>query len=160
MTKENPTVPQFILAIMLIGFLFLPLFATVNAGHQSPPAAECPQPRLTDKAPGSIYDRANPLAANRKNRKAGRNIYQDLSVPGCAVCHGEKGAGDGPLAGQFNPRPRNFACPNTIRGIPDGQLFWIIKNGSAGTAMPRFDYLSDDEIWQLVLYLRSLSGHD
>ena len=138
----------------------MPIFATVNAAHQSPPAAECPQPRLIGKAPEAIYERANPLAANRKNLKAGRNIYLDLSVPACAVCHGEKGAGDGPLAGQFDPRPRNFACAKTIEGIPDGQLFWIIKNGSPGSAMPPFGYLTDDEIWQLVLYLRSLSGHD
>jgi hypothetical protein len=36
---------------------------------------------------------------------------------------------------------------------------WIINNGSPATAMPPFDYLTDEEIWQLVIYLRSLVDH-
>ena len=42
-------------------------------------------------------------------------------------------------------------------GLPDGQLFWIIRNGSPGTAMPGYGPLSDEQIWQLVLFVRSLS---
>ena len=45
------------------------------------------------------------------------------------------------------------------KGFPMG-THWIIKNGSPGTAMPPFDYLNDEEIWQLVIYLRSLVDHD
>lgn len=62
------------------------------------------------------------------------------------------------LAAQFDPRPRNFACAETVNGIPDGQLFRIVQNGSAGTAMPVFDFLTEDEIWRLVIYLRSLAA--
>jgi mono/diheme cytochrome c family protein len=76
------------------------------------------------------------------------------------VCHGKDGDGRGQLSGQFDPPPRNFACAATIDGIPDGQLHWIIKNGSPGTAMPSFDYLNDEEIWQLVIYLRSMTDHE
>ena len=129
------------------------------AGHRNPPAADCPQPRFTGQAPAELRNRVNPLEMNRGNRKAGREIYEEISNPACTVCHGDKGEGDGQLAQQFDPRPRNFACTETIDGIPDGQLYWIIKNGSPGTAMPSFDYLSDDEIWQLVVYLRSLTDH-
>jgi mono/diheme cytochrome c family protein len=63
----------------------------------------------------------------------------------------------GPLAGQFDPRPRNFACKETVNGIPDGQLFWIVRNGSPGTSMPDFRGLRDEQIWQIVLYLRALA---
>jgi mono/diheme cytochrome c family protein len=133
--------------------------AGAHAGHQQPPAVECPQPRFTGKAPDELYSRANPLDASSGNRRAGKKLYEKLSDPSCTVCHGKKGDGKGQLASQFDPPPRNFACAATIDGIPDGQLHWIIKHGSPGTAMPPFDYLSDEEIWQLVLYLRSLSGH-
>lgn len=140
--------------------LLLALVAVVaEAGHRNPPAAECPQPRFTGKAPAALYQRSNPLESNRANLRAGDKLYHRLSDPSCEVCHGDQGEGNGQLAGQFDPPPRNFACSQTIDGIPDGQLHWIIKNGSPGTAMPPFDYLSDDEIWQLVLYLRKLSGH-
>lgn len=136
------------------------LLAPVSAGHVSLEASECPQPRFTGKAPAELYSRVNPLPANRRNRRAGKELYEDVSNPPCAACHGDKGAGNGPLAGQFEPRPRNFACAETIDGIPDGQLHWIIQHGSPGTAMPPFGYLTEEEIWQVVIYLRSLSGHD
>ena len=129
------------------------------AGHRNPPEADCPQPRFTGKAPADLYNLDNPVTASRSNRKAGRELYEELSDPSCVVCHGNNGEGNGQLASQFDPPPRNFACAKTIDGIPDGQLFWIIKNGSPGTAMPNYDYLSDEEIWQLVIYLRSLTEH-
>ncbi len=44
-----------------------------------------------------------------------------------------------------------------MRGIPDGQLFWIIKNGSSGTGMMVFSGLPDDQVWQLIHYIRSLA---
>ena len=44
-----------------------------------------------------------------------------------------------------------------MKELPDGQLFWIIRNGSQGTAMPAFKNLHDDQIWQLIHYLRHFS---
>ena len=125
-----------------------------------PPATECPQPRFTGKAPEALYMRVSPLEPNRANRRAGKEVYEDISNPGCVMCHGRKGDGRGPLGDSFDPRPRNFACSKTVNGIPDGQLHWIIKNGSPGTSMRSYAYLTDDEIWQLVIYLRSLAQTD
>ena len=45
----------------------------------------------------------------------------------------------------------------TINGVPDGQLFWIIRFGSPDTAMPPHPALSDEQLWQLVFYLRQLA---
>jgi mono/diheme cytochrome c family protein len=122
-----------------------------------PPAAQCPQPRFTGKAPEPDYSRANPLAPDRAALAAGRGLYEKSASPSCQLCHGIKGDGMGPLSAQFDPRPRNFACKQTVNGIPDGQLFWIVRNGSPGTSMPAFRDLRDDQIWQIVLYLRALS---
>ena len=145
------------------GLTLLLAFLVVLPGqtaHRNPPAAECPQPRFTGHAPEAVYNQVNPLQASRGNRRAGRELYEEALQPACADCHGKKGEGNGPLASQFDPRPRNFACAETINGIPDGQLYWIVKNGSPGTAMPPFDFLEDEEIWQLVLHLRALADHD
>jgi mono/diheme cytochrome c family protein len=107
-----------------------------------------------------LYLRVNPLVSGRANRRAGRELYEDLSNPSCVMCHGRKGDGRGPLGDSFDPRPRNFACAKTVNGIPDGQLHWIIKNGSPGTSMRSYGYLTDEEIWQIVLYVRSLARSD
>ena len=136
--------------------VFLAISSASSAGK--PPPTECPQPRFTGKAPEALYMQVNPLDASRANRRAGKELYKDLSNPSCVMCHGKKGDGRGPLGDNFDPRPRNFACAKTVNGIPDGQLHWIIKNGSPGTSMRSYAYLSDEEIWQLVLYLRSLAN--
>lgn len=123
---------------------------------QSP--GDCPQPRFTGKAPDEYYGRPNPLQATEANLSAGEEVYLgDPRKISCASCHGRTGDGKGPLADQFDPPPRNFACAQTIRGIPDGHLFWIVRYGSPGTSMPPHKRLSDEQIWQVVLHLRKLA---
>jgi hypothetical protein len=50
----------------------------------------------------------------------------------CKVCHGKKGDGMGKLGKALKPYPRNFTCSDTMKDVSAGQMFWIIKNGSAG----------------------------
>lgn len=134
------------------------LAVTPAAASGYPPPTECPQPRFTGEAPEPIRSTPNPLPKNRNVITEGRALYEGAVKPACALCHGRKGDGRGMLSAQFDPRPRNFACRETVKGIPDGQLFWIIENGSPGTAMPHFgDKLTDEQIWQLVHYLRELA---
>jgi mono/diheme cytochrome c family protein len=123
---------------------------------QSP--GECPQPRFTGKAPDEYYGRPNPLPPTEANLAAGEAVY--LGEPrkvSCATCHGRAGDGKGPMAGQFDPPPRNFTCAQTIRGVTDGQLFWIVRFGSPDTSMPPHKRLTDEQIWQVVLHLRRLA---
>ncbi len=123
----------------------------------TPVVAEiCPQPRETEYAPAAIAALTNPLEQNEDNLEAGEDLYEgDVKPVACEACHGEDGDGDGQMARMFSPPPRNFSCAPTMAEIADGQLYWIIKNGSIGTSMPAFDKLSDEQIWQLVMYLRS-----
>lgn len=121
-------------------------------------AGDCPQPRNTKKAPQDIYEMVNPLEPSVENVLAGKAIYEEKAKPlACRFCHGAKGDGRGPMAFGLNPLPRNFTCARTINDVPDGQLFWIIRNGSSGTGMPAFVKLEDEEIWQVILYLRKLA---
>lgn len=120
--------------------------------------AQCPQPRFTGKAPDEYYGRPNPLQPTEANLAAGRvSFLGDPRKVSCATCHGKSGDGKGELADQFDPPPRDFSCAATIKGVPDGQLFWIIRYGSPGTSMPPHKRLSDEQVWQLVLYLRQLA---
>ena len=45
-----------------------------------------------------------------------------------------------------------------LHGGEDGQIFQNIREGIAATQMPGFDQLLTNELWQLVAYIRSLSG--
>jgi mono/diheme cytochrome c family protein len=120
-------------------------------------AGDCPQQRSTVKAPDDLYTLPNPEHATPERIAAGRRLYEKDANPACEACHGIKGDGKGPLATQFLPRPRNFACAEMLDEIPDGQFFWIIQNGSPDTSMPAYKKLSDVQIWRIILYLRTLS---
>ena len=75
----------------------------------------------------------------------------------CAMCHGEQGDGRGFMGAALVPPPRNFTCGSMMKNLPDGQLFWIIKNGSPGTGMMSFAAMPDEQVWQIIHYIRSLA---
>lgn len=121
-------------------------------------AAQCPQYRETAQAPEDIYWQSNPLEASRANLKAGQKLWRGKrGGTDCVKCHGKKGEGNGPLAKSFAPPPRNLACAPLMAEIPDGQLFWVIRQGSENTAMPAHPELSDEQVWQLVMAVRALA---
>lgn len=120
--------------------------------------AVCPQLRGTELAPAAIAAQNNPFRNNPQAIAAGQALYQGSVKPvACVECHGKQGEANGPMATMFNPPQRNFACSATMSNISDGQLHWIIRNGSIATSMPAFDKLSDTEIWQLVAYIRTFA---
>jgi mono/diheme cytochrome c family protein len=122
------------------------------------PLGVCPQKRQTAKAPAEFLQLENPLPPSKDHIGSGEKLYQETAQPlACKQCHGTKGDGKGPLGGGLIPSPRNFTCGQTMNNLPDGQLFWIIKKGSAGTGMMAFPGLSDEQVWQLIHYIRSLA---
>ncbi|HEX7271951.1 MAG TPA: copper homeostasis membrane protein CopD [Casimicrobiaceae bacterium] len=75
----------------------------------------------------------------------------------CSACHGPFGHGDGPASASLPKRPANLAEHGS--GHREGDLFWWIAHGIAGTPMPSFDgSLDDTDIWTLVQFVRALSG--
>jgi PQQ-dependent dehydrogenase (methanol/ethanol family) len=77
----------------------------------------------------------------------GKRVYDQA----CVSCHGPAGQGDrGPALnrGTF------------VRGNEDGDLFRTIRAGVPGTEMPPFARFTDEQVWQLVSYIRSLGRPD
>ena len=56
----------------------------------------------------------------------------------CAVCHGTKGDGDGPLARNLEPMPANFQRFDRFFNRSDDVLFDHIANGIRWEGMPNF----------------------
>lgn len=75
----------------------------------------------------------------------------------CAHCHGARGMGDGAVAGYLPDLPANLQAP-AVQQKPDAVLYRIVTNGEK--VMPAFRmFLSSEERWALVAFLRSLSDH-
>ncbi len=105
--------------------------------------------RITVRGKGDV----NPLPATAENMKAGRKKFSSY----CLVCHGLDGQNTGvPFADRMSPPVPVLTSP-TVQGYSDGQLKWVIDHGIFPSGMPASKgILNDDEIWQIVIYLRHL----
>jgi putative copper export protein len=94
----------------------------------------------------------NPLPFEQDVVRRGEALFQTH----CRVCHGEAGRGDGPAAAGLNPKPADLTSEH-VDDHTDGDMFWWLNYGIAGSAMPSFqDTLSDTERWELIRFIRSL----
>ena len=144
-----------VIAYLKVTYKGVPDVAAVPGGSQG---GACVQPRKTTKAPEELLTKTSSFASSSSAVQAGKELFLKTAQPvACVMCHGEQGDGKGLMGAALVPPPRNFTCGAMMRDIPDGQLFWIIKNGSPGTGMMAFSGLPDEQVWQLVHYIRSLA---
>jgi Cytochrome c len=95
----------------------------------------------------------NPLPATAENIQAGQHNFSQY----CLVCHGLDGQNTGvPFADRMSPPVPSLASA-AAQNYSDGQLKRIIDGGLFPSGMPASKgILNDDEIWQIVHYLRHL----
>jgi len=87
----------------------------------------------------------------------GKAIFEGKGT--CFTCHGMEGKGDGPAATGLDPSPRNFTNKAFVGAKTEGEMMWVMKNGSAGTAMIPVvgSVITEEEGWKAILYERSLA---
>jgi mono/diheme cytochrome c family protein len=90
----------------------------------------------------------NPMGKTDESVKRGRRVYEI----NCAMCHGPKGLGDGPVGKQFLPQPPSLHSER-IHRLSDADIFKRITSGW-GT-MPAFKTRIDPEDrWNVVNAVR------
>ncbi|NIQ00090.1 MAG: c-type cytochrome [Nitrospinaceae bacterium] len=97
----------------------------------------------------------NPYPSTPANIAKGKSFFHGKAF--CVTCHGKTGKGLGDIPGLRGPLPRNFTDKEWQAARSDGELLWILKNGSPGTAMAPFipKILTEEEAWHVLLYVRS-----
>ncbi|MFQ5715700.1 MAG: c-type cytochrome [Nitrospinales bacterium] len=90
---------------------------------------------------------------------------QSLFLRYCSHCHGLQGKGDGYNAEFLEKEPAELSDPKFMAKKQDDQIFRVIQSGGIGVRkshlMPVFGYtLTEEDIWSLVAYVRSLSGNN
>lgn len=100
-------------------------------------------------APKSADAIKNPLKGNSTATAEGKKLYTQM----CAICHGNKGKGDGMAGMSLNPRPANFT-KESVQAQTDGAIYWKLTNGRSPMAGYK-DILKDNQRWQLVNYIRT-----
>ena len=86
----------------------------------------------------------NPFDGNPTAIDAGKQLFTSV----CQACHGPEARGD-----------RAPGLTGSLRhGNSDSEVFRNVRGGIQGTQMPPFAQFTSDQIWQVMAYLRSLSG--
>jgi mono/diheme cytochrome c family protein len=107
----------------------------------------------TPPVPLTARFQRNPVPETAESIDAGRQLFQ----MNCAICHGARGLGDGPAAFTLNPRPVNLQLH--VPQHAEGEIYYWISEGVAGTGMPAWkDKLTDEQRWQIVRYLQALAA--
>ena len=96
------------------------------------------------KVPAGDHQRTNPYEGQPDAIAAGRNIFEEH----CAKCHGQNAEG-------IKKRP-SLRTARVQQQATEGDLHWLLVNGSMKKGMPSWAKLPDPQLWQLVSYLRSL----
>jgi mono/diheme cytochrome c family protein len=100
--------------------------------------------------PANFKTMKNPVAVGDASTKSGQTLY----TKNCASCHGKAGLGDGVKARSLKDFPGDFSKA-AFQSQTDGELFFKSKMGRG--EMPKYEgKLTDDEIWNMVNYMRTL----
>jgi mono/diheme cytochrome c family protein len=96
----------------------------------------------------------NPVAVTPASIAEGRNVFQRF----CVQCHGTNAQGGAPL-GESGPAPPDLTDPEWRYGSSDGEIYFTVKNGVPPDFFmePWKDRIEDNEIWNIVNYLKSLA---
>jgi copper transport protein len=97
----------------------------------------------------------NPVFPDQNSITTGRTLFQE----NCASCHGQRGIP--PKGLDLNPYPLDLTVH--VPQHTDGAIFTFIHDGVPGSAMRAWgkeDLLSEEQIWHLVNFLRTLGTVD
>jgi len=144
----------------------VPPLASVNLARQATPSKWFsivtngnldrfmpPFPSLSDSQRWDVVAYALSISTSPASIEQGEQLYLQL----CSDCHGELGRGDGVEAAFLAKLPRNLADLAFMAEKSAQDLHQSIMAG-VSPAMPAFgQWLSDEEIWTLADYLRSLA---
>ncbi len=128
----------------------LPPEGTVPRGFK-PHQFKANEGELAGKKLVNPYAKITDVQTMAQIQAKGRERYQTF----CAVCHGDQGKGDGPVAEKMPVKPRSLLTEQA-RKYADGQLYHIIAVG-IGVMGPYAGQVGTPENrWALVEYIRSL----
>jgi mono/diheme cytochrome c family protein len=158
-----------VLVPLLLGFVsYQQARPRVEAPIQLRSIHPAPPPQITFRGKTiQLSGLENPLrktGSMADHLREGKRVYYQNCIP----CHGDRLDGQGHFAAGFSPAPANFSDNGTIAQLTESYVFWRVAKGGPGlpregtpwnSAMPVWEnYLTEDEIWSVVLFLYDQTG--
>ena len=137
--------------VLSVGILILLTFPSTSAKafHK-----DVYYPRAPEALLEILQDMDNPFSPTIKNIEEGSKVYSGKGL--CVKCHGVNGKGI-KVSGHS---PRDFTDAKWQDVRTDGEMMWVLKNGSPGTSMPIRvgKVISEEEGWKVILFIRTFAG--
>lgn len=132
----------------------LALFAGPAFCQQTPAAPAAPSAAAPSQSsvPAEYLSKANPVKPTPESQARAKKMYGW----DCAMCHGDNGDGKGDVAAEQKLPMRNYRDPASLKGMSDGEIYYIIEKGK-GQMPAEGDRAKPDEIWNLVIYLKRMA---
>jgi mono/diheme cytochrome c family protein len=119
------------------------LAPALAAGRMAQEAAPAPA------APAST----NPVRPTAASQERAKKLY----AMDCAICHGDNGNGKTDLAKDMQLTLLDWTDPKTLATRSDQQLFDAIRKGKDKMPPEDVGRAKNDEVWNLIIYIRGLS---
>lgn len=132
----------------------LPAEGAVSRGNMPFPY---PGSNIAERAQNQVkagLEVENPVAVSDKVLANGKEQFRIF----CSSCHGLQGKGDGHLfsSGLFPAKPTSLVEAR-VKGMPDGEVFYVISKGSmSGLMGPHGGMILPEDRWAIIHYVRTL----
>ena len=105
-----------------------------------------------DAVPAPAAGQKNPVRPTEKSQARAKELYRQ----DCAICHGDNGNGKTDIASGMGVTLEDWSNPATLANKQDHDLFDVIRNGKGQMPAEPAGRAKDDELWNLVIYIRCL----
>jgi len=95
----------------------------------------------------------NPVKPTAHSQTRAKAIYR----MDCAACHGDNGNGKTDLAAAMQVTLGDWSNAKTLAAKPDQELFKVIRDGKGKMPPEAEGRAKDDEVWNLIFYIRSMA---
>jgi mono/diheme cytochrome c family protein len=120
--------------------------------EESQEAEEIPEAGVPLVIPDEEKKRENPFEDDEEALALGKKLYSSQ----CAMCHGEKGLGDGDLAADMQLAVPDFTNSKS-KEKTDGEFFYILSKGH-GSMPAQDDRMPEKNRWSLINHIRALES--
>ncbi len=110
-------------------------------------------PRVPPELLDELQDMDNPYSPTSERIDSGQLVY--FGKGQCVTCHNADGKG----VQRPGHSPRDFTDPEWQEARTDGELMWILRNGSPGTEMPVRvgKVINEEEGWNVIHFIRTFN---
>jgi cytochrome c5 len=132
----------------VIGIAAAPVSSGRVTQEPAPPTAPAAQ-----AAPQASSTVKNPVKPTTESQAKAKKMYGF----DCEMCHGPTGNGKTDLAKDMSLTMGDWTDPKVLSADSDGDLFDIIRKGKGKMPPEEVARAKDDDVWNLVIYIRSLA---